>query len=163
MIKLPLHLIFLFMLLFSCSSNSEKAETIIGKVVGVKDGDTIVVLINGRAETVRLQGIDCPEKSQAFGKKAKMYTSLFCFGKEVTLNTTGKRDRYKRILAEVLAEGRSLNEALVKEGLAWHYTKYSNDKRLAQLEDAARNAGLGLWAETQPVPPWEFRKTKRNR
>jgi micrococcal nuclease len=154
---------FLFMLLFSCSSNSEKAETIIGKVVGVKDGDTIVVFINGRAETVRLQGIDCPEKSQAFGKKAKMYTSHFCFGKEVTLNTTGKRDRYKRILAEVLAEGRSLNEALVKEGLAWHYTKYSSDKRLAQIEDAARNAGLGLWAESKPVPPWEFRKTKRNR
>ena len=64
-----------------------------GKVVGVTDGDTIEVLHNGRAERIRLNGIDCPEKGQAYGKRAKQATSELVFGKEVKLQTYGK-DQY---------------------------------------------------------------------
>ncbi len=79
-----------------------------GKVVGVNDGDSIRVMRNGKAEPVRLQGIDCPEKRQPFGTRAKQFTSEMVFGKDVTVKETG-RDRYGRTLGDVmLSDGRNL-------------------------------------------------------
>src|SRR2546422_7359342 len=65
-----------------------------GRVVGVTDGDTIKVMHNGRAEKIRLHGIDCPEKGQPYGTKAKQFTSEMVFGKTVTLHVTDM-DRYE--------------------------------------------------------------------
>ncbi len=129
----------------------------VGKVVGVIDGDSIRVMHEGKAEQIRLIGVDCPEKRQPFGTRAKEYTSELAFGKEVTVY--GKsRDRYGRTLAEVLLpDGRSLNQALLSAGLAWWFRKYSKDLRLGELERQARNAKLGLWAEPNPMPPWDWR------
>jgi len=134
----------------------------VGKVVGVIDGDSIRVMHEGKAEQIRLIGVDCPEKRQPFGTRAKEYTSELAFGKEVTVY--GKsRDRYGRTLAEVLLpDGRSLNQALLSAGLAWWFRKYSKDLRLGELERQARNAKLGLWAEPNPVPPWEWRTRMKN-
>ena len=68
-------------------------------------------------------------------------------------------DRYGRFVADVLLpDGKSLNRELVRAGLAWHYVRYSNDVTLARLESDARASRRGLWADTRPVPPWEFRK-----
>lgn len=150
----------LVILLLACSSRPELIGSYIGKVVGVKDGDTVVVLFNGIAQTIRLQGIDCPEKRQAFGKQAKQFTALFCYGKEATIQSDGEKDRYKRIIAEVIVDGKSLNEELLKAGLAWHYTKYSSDSHLAELESNAKRQGIGLWADSNPIAPWEFRGNK---
>jgi len=134
-----------------------------GKVVAVIDGDTIEVMQHGRAERIRLSGIDCPEKRQPFGSRAKERTSALAYGATVRVEPIG-RDRYGRMLAEVfLPDGRSLNEELVRAGLAWWYRRYSQDARLAQLEAEARAARVGLWAETKPVPPWEFRYQERRR
>ncbi len=129
----------------------------VGKVVGVIDGDSIRVMHEGKAEQIRLIGVDCPEKRQPFGTRAKEYTSELAFGKEVTVY--GKsRDRYGRTLAEVLLpDGRSLNQALLSAGLAWWFRKYSKDLRLGELERQARNDKLGLWAEPNPMPPWDWR------
>ena len=129
----------------------------VGKVVGVIDGDSIRVMHEGKAEQIRLIGVDCPEKRQPFGTRAKEYTSELAFGKEVTVY--GKsRDRYGRTLAEVLLpDGRSLNQALLSAGLAWWFRKYSKDLRLGELERQARNAKLGLWAAPNPMPPWDWR------
>lgn len=132
-----------------------------GKVVGVADGDTISVMHNDRAEKVRLNGIDCPEKHQAYGARAKQFTSERLFGQIVTVIVSGT-DRYGRTLGEViLADGTSLNRTLVEEGLAWWYRRYSDDDALRQLEEEARAAGRGLWADREPVPPWEFRKLSK--
>jgi Staphylococcal nuclease homologue len=80
-----------------------------GRVVGISDGDTISVLHGGRAEKIRLNGIDCPEKLQAFGQRAKQFTSKLVFGKEVTVNTFG-HCKYRRTIGEViLPDGRMLN------------------------------------------------------
>ena len=129
----------------------------VGKVVGVIDGDSIRVMHEGKAEQIRLIGVDCPEKRQPFGTRAKEYTSELAFGQEVTVYGDS-RDRYGRTLAEVLLpDGRSLNQALLRAGLAWWFRKYSKDLRLGELERQARNAKLGLWAEPHPVPPWEWR------
>ena len=131
-----------------------KAE---GRVVRVRDGDSIVVLRGRVGVEVRLDGIDCPELAQAFGRKAKNFTSGLAFGKTVGLEGKGK-DRYDRELAEVfLPDGKSLNRELVSAGYAWWYRKYSTDRNLEALERTARTERRGLWAVPNPVPPWEFR------
>lgn len=129
-----------------------------GKVVGVIEGDLIRVMHHGKAEQVRLQGIDCPKKKQAFGTSAKQFTSDQAFGKVVTVQEKG-HDRYGRTLADViLPDGQNLNHELLKAGLAWWFRKYSKDASLGDLEDEARLAMRGLWADPQPVPPWEWRE-----
>jgi len=129
-----------------------------GKVVGVIDGDSIRVMRNGKAERIRLQGIDCPKKKQAFGTRAKQFTSEMVFGKYVTVKEAG-RDHYGRTLGDVLlSDGRNLNHELLKAGYAWWYRQYSKDASLGDLEDGARLAQRGLWADPEPVPPWEWRK-----
>lgn len=129
------------------------------KVVKIKDGDTFVVLKDNTELTVRFEHIDCPEKNQPFGTKAKQFVSDQCFGKNITLQHHNKFDRNKRLIAEViLTDGRNLNKLLVENGLAWHFKKYSGDTAYAQLETVARNKKLGLWSEKDPVAPWLWRK-----
>ena len=131
------------------------------KVIGVKDGDTIELLRNGQSETVRLYGVDTPEKKQAYGERSKQFTSDLVFGRTVQLITHNK-DRYGRTVGTImLPDGRSLNEELVKNGYAWHYTAYSKDRKLADLEADARRFKRGLWQDPNPVAPWDFRKEKR--
>lgn len=134
-----------------------------GRVLRVRDGDSIVVLRGGVGSEVRLDGIDCPELAQAFGRKAKKFTSELAFGKSVRLVGKGK-DRYDRELAEVfLPDGRSLNRELVAAGFAWWYRKHSTDRSLEALELSARGARRGLWAAADPVPPWDFREGNQRR
>jgi endonuclease YncB( thermonuclease family) len=137
------------------------AETFSGQVVGVIDGDTIDVLHNGQAERIRLNGIDCPEKGQPFGKKAKQFTSSLVFGKQVMVKTL-RRDIHGRMVADVpFPDGTNLSQELVKAGLAWWYKQYArHDETLAQLEGEAREAKRGLWSDPNPIPPWEVRHPK---
>lgn len=131
------------------------------RVVGVLDGDTVTVLRGREQVRVRLHGIDCPERGQPFGARAKRFTSDLAFGRTVTVRPRSK-DRYGRLVAEVvLPDGRSLNRELVAAGLAWHYTRYSKDEALAHAERDARAARLGLWAEDRAVAPWELRARER--
>ena len=131
-----------------------------GRVVRVIDGDTTEVLHEGRAEQVRLNGIDCPEMGQAFGRRAKQFTSDRAFGKTVSVKVLA-RDRYDRIIGEVtLPDGKSLNLELVSADYAWWYRRYApNDHVREKLENEARNAKRGLWVDPIPVPPWEYRRS----
>lgn len=110
---------------------------------------------------VRLNGVDAPEQHQAFGTAAKRFTSKTVFGKVVTVSPTDT-DQYGRTVGDVrMPDGRSLNEELVAAGLAWWYRRYApRNARLQALEAEARRERRGLWADRDPVPPWEFRKTK---
>jgi len=139
------------------------ASDFAGQVVGVIDGDTIKVLHNGREEKVRLLGIDCPEKRQAFGNRAKQAASEFAFRKSVTVMSHG-RDRYKRTIGEViLLDGKNLNQELVREGMCWWYRQYApKDMKLERLEAEARTAKRGLWVDPNPIPPWEWRHRQRS-
>ena len=132
-----------------------------GPVVRVLDGDTIEVLHDQRPERIRLSGIDCPEKGQAFGQKAKQAASALVLVKEVTLQTYGK-DKYRRTLAEVLLpDGTNVNHELVKDGWCWWYRKYApQDAELERLEREARDAKKGLWQDPAPIPPWVYRKAR---
>lgn len=132
------------------------------KVIGIKDGDTVEILMDGKPQVVRLSHIDCPEKKQPFGNNAKQFASDLCFGKKVKLSTGWKKDRNKRLLAEIiLSNGKNLNKELVKNGLAWHYKRYSKDNSYDDLEKQARKQKLGLWKEKKQVSPWEWRKSRK--
>lgn len=149
------------LVLFVLISVSE-AFAFTGPVISVQDGDTIEVLHNHHPERIRLHGIDCPEKGQAYGNKAKQATSALVFGKEVTLQTHGK-ERYGRTIADaLLADGTNVNHELVKDGWCWWYRKYApKDIELKTLEEQARQSKKGLWGERAPVPPWEWRRDAR--
>ena len=135
------------------------ADAVTAKVVAIVDGDTIEVLHDNHSERIRLNGIDCPEKGQAYGTKAKQATSELIFGKEVTLQTHGK-DKYGRTIADVLLpDGTNVNQQLVKEGWCWWYQKHApKDAALQQSEQEAKAAKRGLWSNTEPVPPWLYRR-----
>ena len=151
------------LILLSLLMGAIDADTFSGKVIAVKDGDSIVVLRDKEQITIRLQDIDCPELAQAFGRQAKKQTSDLCFGKTVSVNATGK-DQYDRTLAHViLPDGKELNRELVQAGFAWWYRKYSKDKSLGELEADAKKNRRGLWADQKPVAPWDWRAARREK
>ena len=153
---------FIPLLLILLLASTAQATTLSGRVVKVADGDTIQVLVNGKAEKIRLAGIDCPEKKQPFGQAATRYTLKLAAQKIVTVQVE-TTDRYGRKVAEVfLPEGQSLNRELVRSGYAWWFRKYSTDQSIGELENEARTARRGLWADSNPVAPWEWRKVKRD-
>ena len=128
-----------------------------GKVVRVIDGDSIEILCQKTTYEIRLEGVDCPEMGQPFGKTAKKFTSQMAFGKTVTVQVK-ELDKYGRTVGTViLPDGTNLCRELVKAGLAWWYRQYSDDESLQALEEEAREAGRGLWALPNPTPPWEKR------
>lgn len=145
-----------------CDVKSD-VELLRGKVIGVSDGDTITVLCGEEGKEslkVRLEGIDAPESSQAFGAKSKDALKELVAGKVVDLRKTGV-DKYGRSLAFVIVDGVDVNAKLIEDGWAWHYKKYNSDKHFAELEENARADGRGLWHDESPLPPWEFRARKR--
>lgn len=117
-------------------------------VVRVIDGDTIEVLHNSKPERIRLHGIDCPEKRQAFGQRAKQATSDLVFGKHVTIRRRGK-DRNGRTVADVLlADQMNVNQTLVLNGWCGWNQKYApKDLALQQAEEEARRERLILLPE----------------
>lgn len=153
------------------------AATLAAHVVGVHDGDTITVLDAERKQhKIRLAGIDAPESRQAFGNRSKESLSRLVFGKDVQIEWT-KRDRYKRIVGKVWTSSPDANchtakcpmtldanLAQVTVGMAWHYKEYEREQsredreRYAVAEQEARARKVGLWADKQPIPPWEWRR-----
>jgi micrococcal nuclease len=106
-----------------------------------------------------LNGIDCPEKGQAYGNNAMHAASALAFGKAVTLQAHGY-NKYKRILPDVLLpNGTIANHTVVKD--TWWYRKYApGDTVLEGLENDARRAKKGLGVDPQQVPLWGWRKNK---
>lgn len=150
-------MLFLFLALL-LSPSLALSHDFTGRVIGVMDGDTIEVLSNKKPYRVRLYGIDCPEKAQAFGQRAKQAISSLVFSKTVTVETHG-HDKYKRTIGDIfLSNGTHVNRELVAEGWCWWYQKYApEDVTLAALEIAAKLAHKGLWVDPAPIPPWEYR------
>jgi micrococcal nuclease len=152
-------------LLFSCNNNTPQvsyANNNSGKIISIIDGDTYELLDNdNKTIRIRMEGIDAPEKGMPFCNVAKKYLSSLCFGKKIILDGN-KKDRNGRIIAySYLGDSTELSHEMVKAGLAWHFKKYSSDSSLANLEIEARNLGLGLWKDKNPIPPWEIRKLHR--
>ncbi len=138
-----------------------KDTTLMGKVVGITDGDTFrLFLADSSVVRIRIASIDCPERKQPFSTRAKQFTSDAIFSKQVRLAVQSK-DRYGRYIAEVFYDQKNLGQELLRNGMAWHYVRYSSDPYLQQIEDGARAHKVGLWSAKDPIPPWEWRKGKR--
>ena len=134
------------------------SEVLTGKVVSIADGDTFTVLdVNNKQRKIRLHGIDAPEKKQPFGNLSKKRLSELVFGKEVRVEKRST-DRYKRIVAIVYADTLNINETMIAEGMAWHFTRYDQNPAWTTLEAQARVNKWGLWKEAYPVAPWEWRR-----
>ena len=143
------------------------ADTLTGRVVGVADGDTLTLLDAAHTQhKIRLAGIDSPEKSQPFGQDCKKSLSDLAYDHVAVVEST-KLDRYGRVIGKVLVGGRDVNLEQVRRGCGWHYKQYQNeqilDDRLSYnaAEEAARARRVGLWADHEPMPPWEWRKARR--
>lgn len=147
-------------------AGASAGEIIVGRVVGVSDGDTITVFDSRRQQVkVRLAGIDAPESKQAFGQASKKHLSSLVFDRDVTLDC-GKTDKYRRHVCVVVVDGRDVNLAQIAAGMAWWYRKYQKEQSAQQrieyeaAEVTARNGIVGLWQDGHSVPPWEWRKAK---
>jgi endonuclease YncB( thermonuclease family) len=149
---------------------------ITGRVVAVIDGDTIKVLDADNTEyKVRLTGIDAPERGQPYSNASREHLASMVAGKEVFVETT-KQDIYERELGKVWVKpsdcptcGKTLNAnyAQVLAGMAWWYRYYAKEQspedrgRYESAEDEAKARGWGLWADPNPINPYEWRKTNR--
>ncbi|MFM7005450.1 MAG: thermonuclease family protein [Limnohabitans sp.] len=143
------------------------AATLQGKVIGVADGDTVTLLdAQKNQHKIRLQGIDAPEKAQAFGNKSKQSLHEMVHGKEVFVDVQ-KKDKYGRSVGKILVNQTDACLEQIKRGMAWHYKQYANEQSpedrdvYAQAESTARAQSLGLWKDKSPTPPWAFRKQNK--
>ena len=147
------HIIIFFLLFYS----SLNAEILTGKVVSVTDGDTIKILTKNKTlYKIRLNCIDAPERSQAFGKKSKANLSKLIAGRVVDVQYK-KTDRYGRILGTIFSDNHDINLRQIKDGYAWVYRRYCKRNDYYKAEEYARDRKLGLWYDKKPVPPWEYR------
>lgn len=138
------------------------AAALVCLVVGIADGDTLTVRCEAQAEqpaqtiNVRLAEIDAPEKRQPLGERSKQALAAICFQKPAIVKPQ-TRDRYGRTVARINCDGIDANAEMVRSGMAWAFTKYLTDPQIKAIEVEARAERRGLWADREPVAPWEWR------
>ncbi len=151
----------LILVLAARASSAKSRSAIVGQVVKIADGDTLTVLDRAHVQhKIRLAGIDAPEKAQAFGTQARNALAAKVFRQGVRVEVTDT-DRYGREVGRVFCSCHFINAELVREGFAWRYPQFDKTGEFATAEAAARRNRRGLWADRNPVPPWDFRKAKR--
>lgn len=127
------------------------------QVIGIIDGETLTLQVNEKPVKVRLASIDAPEKAQAFAARSRQSLSELCLGKDADFKAHDT-DRFGEITAVVTCDGIEANRTQVERGMAWVYDKSNRDLTLPALQLMARRDKKGLWADADPVPPWEFRR-----
>jgi endonuclease YncB( thermonuclease family) len=150
----------LILVVVIASAATRPARTVKGRVVKVADGDTLTVLDKtNRQHKIRLAGIDAPERAQAFGTRAREVLAAKVFGRDVRVEVIDT-DRYGREVGRIFLSRRYIDAEMVREGFAWRYPQWDWAGEFSPAETDARRSRRGLWAGKNPVPPWEFRKTK---
>ena len=128
-----------------------------GRVVGIGDGDTLTVQTDGnRRVRVRLAGIDAPEHDQPYGAAATRSLAALALDRTVRVQGVAEDD-YGRVVGAVVADGQDLDAEQVRRGMAWVYRRYTRSGGLYALEAEAKRARRGLWADPNPIPPWDWR------
>ena len=150
----------IFSLVLICPS--VQAETLSGTVVEILDGDRLTIQdAQKRKYRIRLGEIDAPQRKQAFGSQSRASLSKLCLGKpaQVEWQAKDQNDRYR---GQVKCNGVDASAEQVRSGMAWVSPASTKPgSPLYELEAYARIRGLGLWADSDPVPPWEWKpKTK---
>lgn len=161
------------------TSNAPSGSFYIAKVTRVADGDTLTVRNqDGAIHKIRMHAIDAPELKQAGGEQARNWLLEQVMNRDVKI-VVNNTDRYQRQVAKVvwpvdgcaqrLCDGEvDVNLQAIEAGHAWWYREYSRsqsseDRVLYEAaEDTARNARKGLWRQTAPLAPWQWRTEQRN-
>jgi endonuclease YncB( thermonuclease family) len=145
-----------------------QARDLEGKVVAVHDGDTVTLLDGSRQQhRIRIAGIDAPEKAQAYGEVSKQGLAHLAFGKQAEVRCN-KRDRYGREVCGLFVGARDVGLEQVRNGHAWWYRDYAReqspeDRRVYEAAEAeARGLRRGLWRDTAPTAPWDWRRQSRS-
>lgn len=140
------------------------AGIVISNILYVVDGDTIHIKDKDEWKKIRLQGIDAPEKDQAFGKESmRVLANCLYKAKKIRIEWTEK-DKYGRLLGKVLVDETDCNLSQIKQGYAWHYKFYQKDQTdldrqlYSNAEIESRKSKIGLWKEKCPTPPWDWRR-----
>ncbi|HEY4698486.1 MAG TPA: thermonuclease family protein [Gallionella sp.] len=148
----------LLLVLLACTAVAAYAGQFTGKVIAVFDGDTVLVArSNGPPVKVRLAEIDAPEKAQQGGMASRKSLSELVLHKQVSVNSQAT-DSYGRLVAHLAVDDKSVNEEQIRHGMAWEYSNYHSNKTYIALQSEAQQARRGLWAQSNPTPPWEWRK-----
>ena len=142
---------------FLLLSASVYSATFNAKVIAVLDGDTVLIKRGTGILKVRLVEIDAPEKSQPFGASSQQSLAGMVLGKPVQFSSQAF-DQYGRMIAHLSVNGLDVNAEQIKRGMAWEYSHFHSNHALVALEAEARAAPRGLWAMSQPMPPWDWRK-----
>lgn len=133
-------------------------------VVKVIDGDSLVLNFESQIVQVRLWGIDTPEYGQRYSEDAKQFTRRMAQGKAVSVFVKDW-DKYGRMVAIVQLDGDvSLNRELLKAGFAWvhiYYCKEAICDSWHEIEEKARRSGKGLWQQSNPMPPWQWKRLNK--
>ena len=148
----------------SCRTDSQpKVRELTLQAVHIADGDTFEGRDGEKTYRIRLHGIDAPERNQDFSRKSRETLGRLCRNGPLKAEVVQK-DRYGRWVCRVYdRNGESINKAMVKEGMAWHFKRYSSDRELQRLEDEARSGRIGLWSLDNPIPPWDYRRDSTQR
>lgn len=154
MIRFSIFIVLIFLL----TTTFLYAESFTGKCISVSSGDTLNVTHNGRESVIKLEGADCPEEGQDYFNEAKDYTADLVLNKEVWIDV--KRAGYdKKLIAIVKCDNKELNLELVKNGLAWYDYRLMKNRELCDAEKTARDNKQGLWAGSNPIEPWNFKRS----
>jgi micrococcal nuclease len=158
-----------------CISGLAHSEEFTAKIIAVLDGDTVLVRRENGLVKIRLAEIDAPEKAQTFGETSKRSLSGMVLGKQVKVISQAV-DQYGRLVAHLYmaaprpTEGRAsggvplagdgwdVNAEQIRRGMAWEYSNFHSNQALIALQNEAKQAPRGLWAQSNPTPPWEWRK-----
>ena len=140
------------------------AQIMKGKAVKIADSYTFTLLVNDHEQVrIRIDGIDAPEKGQAFGNRAKEYLSGMIWGEMLTVCVT-KTDRYGRSIGKVSTPSiEDVGLEMIKAGYAWQYRDYNKEQSYEEAEILARKNRNGLWLDKNPIRPQDFRKARKNR
>lgn len=126
-------------------------------VIGISSGDTFTAVCNQKIQMkIRLSGIYAPEKSQAFWEDSKRSPSALCLKTKAEIAIQSV-DHRRRSVSRVTCNGIDVNAEQLRRGMAWVYESKAKDGTLYTLQDKARRAKLGLWADSTPIPPWQWR------
>lgn len=157
--------LFLFLALLVAPVSSQ-AETLVGLVVAINDGDTLVLQVDRQRHTLRLSGIDAPERVQSFGSRSMANLGQWVFQKQATAEcATRGGEGISR--CKVLVAGMDVGLRQLADGMAWRLQPGDEAETpevglaYQQAEMMAKLRRLGLWSETNPTPPWDWKKLRR--
>ncbi len=140
-----------------CANGLAHSAEFTAKIIAVLDGDTVLVRRESGLIKIRLAEIDAPEKAQTFGITSKLSLSDMVLGKQVKV-VSQVVDQYGRLVAHLSVDGFDVNAEQIRRGMAWEYSNFHSNQALIALQNEAKQVPRGLWAQSNPTPPWEWRK-----